>query len=128
MKKLSIGIAVALLAMAVMMVAAPAGFAKRGDVRVQGSCTKSSTSKLKLSEEDGRIEVEFEVDQNRNGVRWTVRISQNGQVRARLARVTRGPSGSFEARIVAPNRRGTDRFAARATSPSGEICTARASF
>jgi hypothetical protein len=83
---------------------------------------------LKLSEEDGRIEVEFEVDQNRNGVRWTVSLTQNGSRIARMTRVTKGPSGSFEARVVAANRAGADRFTARATSRSGEVCTARATF
>ena len=33
---------------------------------------RRETAKLKLSAENGRIEVEFEVDQNRNGVPWTV--------------------------------------------------------
>lgn len=47
--------------------ATPVASAKDGDVRAVGSCTKSTTSKIKLSEENGRIEVEFEVDQNRNG-------------------------------------------------------------
>jgi hypothetical protein len=126
--KSSIGILVTALAAAVALMAAPTGLAKDGDVRVRGTCTKSSTAKLKLSEEDGRIEVEFEVDQNRNGVRWSVLLTQNGSRLARLSRVTRGPSGSFEARVVAPNRAGADRFTARATSPSGEVCTARASF
>jgi hypothetical protein len=127
MTKWSIGLAIAVLA-AVALVAAPVGNAKRGDVRVAGTCTASSTSKIKLSEEDGRIEVEFEVDQNRNGVRWNVALFQNGKRIARLSRVTRPPSGSFEARVVAPNRAGTDSFRARATSPSGEVCSARASF
>ena len=111
----------ALLALAV----APAATAKDGDVLRRGTCTGESTSKIKLSEEDGRIEVEFEVDQNRNGVRWNVVIRQNGRSVARLVRVTRGPSGSFEARIVAPNRAGTDTFAATATR-AGETCRARA--
>jgi hypothetical protein len=128
MKKWSIGIVVAALASAIALMAAPTGLAKDGDVRVRGTCTKSSSAKLKLSEEDGRIEVEFEVDQNRNGVRWSVRLSQNGSQIARMARVTKAPSGSFEARKLAPNTSGTDRFTARAKSPSGEICTARASF
>jgi hypothetical protein len=128
MKALSLGAVVAVVGMAVALVASPAAIAKRGDVRVAGTCTKSSSSKLKLSEEDGRIEVEFEVDQNRNGVRWTVQLSQNGSRIARMTRVTRSPSGSFEARVVASNTAGSDRFTARATSPSGEVCTARASF
>ena len=111
----------ALLALAV----APAATAKDGDVLRRGTCTGASTSKIKLSEEDGRIEVEFEVDQNRNGVRWNVVIRQNGRSVARLVRVTRGPSGSFEARIVAPNRAGNETFAATATR-AGETCRARA--
>jgi hypothetical protein len=128
MSKLSAGIVAIVAALAVALAAAPAGVAKDGDVRVRGTCTKSSTSKLKLSEEDGRIEVEFEVDQNRNGVRWNVQLFQNGSRIARMTRVTRGPSGSFEARVLAPDTAGKDAFRARATSPSGEICTARASF
>jgi hypothetical protein len=128
MKAMSLGALVALVGLAIALVAAPAATAKRGDVRVAGTCTKSSTSKLKLSEEDGRIEVEFEVDQNRNGVRWAVLLSQNGRRIARMTRVTRSPSGSFEARVVAPNRAGADTFTARATSPSGEVCRAHATF
>ena len=101
--------------------------AKDGDVLAVGSCTKSTTSKIKLSPENGRIEVEFEVDQNRNGVRWSVAIRHRGQVVRRLVRVTRGPSGSFEARVVVPNRPGADRIAATATR-RGETCTAAATF
>jgi hypothetical protein len=127
MKKWSTGLAgTAVLAAA--LVAAPAGVAKDGDVRVSGTCTKSSTSKLKLSGEDGRVEVEFEVDQNRNGVRWSVVLFQSGGRIARLTRITKPPSGSFEARLLAPNGPGSDSFRVRATSASGEVCTARASF
>ena len=128
MARWSRGVVAALIAAAVALAVVPVGVAKDGDIRVRGTCTKASTSKLKLSEEDGGIEVEFEVDQNRNGVRWNVTITQNGTRVARMQRVTRGPSGSFEARVVRPNTGGADRFAARATSPSGEVCTARATF
>ena len=120
--------AVALSAALMFVLAAGPAAAKRGDVLVRGTCTKSSTSKLKLSDEDGRIEVEFEVDQNRNGVRWTVTLSRHGKRVARLSRTTRPPSGSFEARVVASNRPGADTFRARGTSPSGELCSARATF
>jgi hypothetical protein len=111
----------------VLGLAAPAA-AKDGDVLVRGTCTGSTTSKIKLSEENGRIEVEFEVDQNRNGVRWNVVLRRNGQRLARMTRTTRPPSGSFEARIVAANRAGNDVISGRATSPSGEVCTARATW
>ena len=50
--------------------------AKSGDVRRAGTCNTSATSKLKLSPENGRIEVEFEVDQNRRGVRWRVVVTR----------------------------------------------------
>jgi hypothetical protein len=124
-----VGVVVMLAAaLAAALVAVPTAAAKRGDVRVWGTCTGASTVKLKLSEEDGGIEVELEVDQNRNGVRWVVAIAQNGSSLVKTTRVTRGPSGSFELRVVAPNRPGTDRFLGRATSPSGEVCVVRASF
>jgi hypothetical protein len=126
MKKVSLLVAsVAALALLALS-AAPAAVAKDGDILRRGACTGASTSKIKLSEENGRIEVEFEVDQNRNGVRWNTVIRQNGRRVANLVRVTRAPSGSFEARIVAPNRAGTDTFLATATR-SGETCRARAS-
>jgi hypothetical protein len=124
-------IALASLALATgltLTLAAGRAAAKDGDILVAGRCTQSSTSKLKLSEENGRIEVEFEVDPNRNGVRWTVVLSRDGRRIARLARTTRPPSGSFEARIVTANRAGADVISGRAVSPSGEICRARATF
>ena len=101
----------------------PAALAKDG-VRVAGKCTKASTSKLKLGREDAGTEVEFEVDQNRNGVRWRVVLFRNGTRVASRTAVTRAPSGSFEARFVTA---GAGRFVARATSPSGEACSAVAS-
>ena len=121
------GAAVAAL-VGLALVASPAGVAKDGDVLVRGTCTKSSSSKLKLSREDGRVEVEFEVDQNRNGVTWRIVLERNGTRVFSGARTTRPPSGSFEVRRVVGDTPAADRFRARATSPSGEVCTARASF
>ena len=126
MKKVSLLVASMAALSVLALSAAPAAVAKDGDILRRGVCTGVSTSKIKLSDEDGRIEVEFEVDQNRTGVRWNVVIRQNGRSVANLVRVTRGPSGSFEARIVRPNRPGTDTFVATATR-SGETCRARAS-
>jgi hypothetical protein len=109
------------------LTAAPAG-AKDGDVLRAGTCSGATTSKLKLSEENGRIEVEFEVDQNRNGVRWTVSLTRNGARFARLVRTTRPPSGSFEARALARNGTGAEVIRGRAVSRSGEVCSARATW
>ena len=119
----SLGVtALAMLAATILYV--PTGLAKDGDVRVAGTCSAASASKLKLSREDGGVEVEFEVDQNRNGVRWQVVLLRNGsRVTSRTA-VTRGPSGSFEARFVT---RAGGRFVARAQRV-GERCAAQAAI
>lgn len=110
------------------LVLAPAAFAKGKEVRVRGTCTNASTSKLKLKEEDGRLEVELEVDQNRNGVRWVVELRRGTVVLARGTRVTRRPSGSFAFRRIVADLPGPDRVSARATSPSGEVCRAAATI
>jgi hypothetical protein len=99
---------------------------KERDVRVRGQCTGTSTAKLKLSEENGRIEVEFEVDQNRNRVPWRVELRRNGRLVAAGVAVTRAPSGSFEFRRVIANGPGADVIRATATRASGELCTATA--
>ena len=121
------GVIVATVVAAALLLLAPVAGAKDG-VRVAGTCSKASTSKLKLSGEDAGVEVEFEVDQNRNGVRWNVVLLRNGTQVAKRVRVTRAPSGSFEARFVPASSSGSDRFVARATSPTGEVCVARASI
>ena len=116
----------ALLAALTALTLAPVASSKDGDVRVAGNCSRASSAKLKLSPEDGRIEVEFEVDQNRAGVRWRVVLKHAARAFARTTAVTKAPSGSFELRRLAPNRPGTDVVSARATSPSGEVCRATA--
>ena len=120
--------ALAVVLTAAALVAAPATFAKDGDVRVRGVCTQSSTAKLKLGDENGRIEVEFEVDQNRVGVAWKLALQRNGAVVARTSALTRAPSGSFTVRRLVGNGPGADRVVVVATSPTGEHCTARASL
>jgi hypothetical protein len=117
-------------AVAVMIAGAmPAASANEDDVIRQGSCSRRSDWKLKLSPENGRIEVEFEVDQNRRGRRWRVRMWHDGNRFFKGRRVTQPPSGSFEIRRVEPNRAGVDRFRARAFNPrSGETCVGRARF
>lgn len=123
------GIALALATVVALL--APAGAAVAGDRDVirEGSCGRSSDWKLKLSREDGGIEVEFEVDQNVTGDRWRVRIRHDGDVAFRGVRTTRGASSSFEVRIVENDRAGTDRFRGKALNLStGEVCVGAASL
>ena len=101
--------------------------AKDGDVIRRGSCSGATDWKLKLSPEDGKIEVEYEVDSNRRGQTWAVRIVKNGNVIFRGNRTTSGPSGSFEVRVVTSNPAGSDVFRARATH-AGETCRGGATF
>lgn len=119
----------ATVALALAVVGTTPAMANDADVIRRGPCSGSSDWKLKLSPEDGRIEVEYEVDTNVNGQRWQVRIQKNGAQIFSGARVTRPPSGSFELRVVASNAAGADRFRARAVNAAtGEICVGTASF
>ena len=120
--------AIAAVAIAAATAFVPAALAKNGDPQVRGTCTASSTSKLKLKIENGRIEVEFEVDQNRNGIPWKVTLRRNGTSLASITARTRAPSGSFTVRRVIANTPGTDRITANAASPSGERCSAQATL
>ena len=119
---------VLLLTLALLAFVSTAALAKDGDIEVGGSCTGSSSAKLDLSEEDGGIEVEFEVDQNRTGVRWNATLKRNGTQVASARPTTRGASGSFELRRVLADGPGSERITAKAVSPSGEVCRAQATF
>jgi hypothetical protein len=75
------------------LIGTPAASAKGGDgVKVRGVCTKSSSAKLKLSREDRGIQIEFEVDQNRNAVPWKVTLQRNGSLIASATATTHAPS------------------------------------
>lgn len=114
-------------AVATGLAIAPAAIAKDRDIEVNGTCSGPSRVELDLDYEDGGLEAEVEVDQNRVGVRWRVALFQNGKRVASRVGVTRGRSGSFEARFLTANRAGADRFVARASRP-GEVCTVHASI
>ena len=104
------------------------GASARGrEVRHAGTCTVRSTSKIKVKEEDGgRLEVELEVDQNRNGQRWGVVLKRNGSVVARTSALTKAPSGSFSVQRLIGDRAGADTVTGVARNiGTGETCTAR---
>ena len=68
-----------MLCLVTIGVAVPA-LAKDGDVERSGACSGRSDWKMKLSEENGAIEVEYEVDQNKVGDVWRVRIRRDGNL------------------------------------------------
>jgi hypothetical protein len=103
--------------------------AKEGDVIAGGACSGRSDWKLKLSPEDGRIEVEYEVDSNVVGQVWRVRIVHDGHVVFLGRRITREPSGSFTVRLLTRDTPGPDLFRTRALNvATGEICRGGAAF
>jgi hypothetical protein len=121
--------AAALAASLLLVASGPAASAKSGEVIRRGRCTGASTWKLKVKPDNGRIEAEFEVDQNRNGVRWIVLMGDNGVRVFTGSAVTVAPSGSFEVARRIPNRAGADNIVARATNPAtGEVCRGTATL
>ena len=94
-----------------------------GATRVNGACSGRTVWKLKAKARDGGLETEFEVDSNKNGQVWNVRIDQNGTTVFSGARTTVAPSGSFGVERVFADNAGTDTFVAVAVNPrSGERC------
>ena len=116
-------------ALALTVAGAVPASAKDGDVIKTGSCSGSADWKLKLSPENNRIEVEYEVDSNVAGQTWRVRIFQNGDRIFGGTRTTGGASGSFDVRVVTNDTAGTDAFRGKAVNTaSGEVCRGTASF
>ena len=94
-----------------------------------GSCSGSTDWKIKAKEDDGRIEVEAEIDSNRVGQTWRWRLRHDGSVSARGTARTKRPSGSFSIERKTVDAAGKDTFVFRARNPrSGERCVARVSY
>lgn len=104
----------------------PASPASAGDgVQRAGDCTRASSTKVKASHDNGRIELEGEVDSNRRGQTWRWSMLDNGTVVARGTSTTVAPSGSFSVERRIANRPGTRTLTFRATNPTThERCTA----
>ena len=120
MRTLTILVALAAVAVALPTLA-PAKNAP-GVIR-SGSCSGAADWTLKAKHDDGRVEAEFEVDQNRSGRLWNVVIRRNGTVVFRGSRTTRPPSGSFEVVRRIANLAGPDRIVATARAVAGgQVC------
>ena len=95
----------------------------RGDDRIikTGNCSAGADWKLKVKTDDGRLEVEGEVDSNVNGQNWHWVIKHNGSVSARGTSTTVAPSGSFEVERTVVDLTGTDALVFRAVR-DGQVC------
>ncbi len=126
MKKVAFTGFAALVALLFVVASSALASGKKGNPGIvkTGTCSGSSHWKLKAKADDGRIETEFEVDQNRVGKRWHVTLKRNGSVAFNGIRTTTAPSGSFDVRRLLAGGAGT-RIAATARSlQTGEICRA----
>jgi hypothetical protein len=111
------------LAIAASVATTAPAFAKSGEVRKSGVCSGHSTWKLKAAPDNGRLQVEFEVDSNVVGQTWNWKLfDNNAQVAAGTSK-TVAPSGSFDVRRLIANKSGADNIRARATNPaSHDVC------
>ena len=94
----------------------------RAEVRAGGTCSGRVRSELKLKEDDGRIEAEFELDHARRGSAWRVTMVQEGRVVWRGTARAGGGSGSFSLERRLRDYAGADGVSVRATGPSGAGC------
>jgi hypothetical protein len=127
MKRMRTGAAAAVL-VAATLPAFTAGVAHAGDGEVErrGNCSGSADWKLKAKPDDGGLEVEGEVDSNRNGQKWRWVLRRNGKVVDRGTGTTRAPSGSFSVERHTKNAKGSDTFRFRAVhKASGQVCAGR---
>jgi hypothetical protein len=86
-----------------------------------GSCSAGADWKLKVKTDDGRLEVEGEVDSNVAGQRWRWTLRHNGSVSDRGAATTTARSGSFEVERKVVDLAGTDTLVFRAVR-DGQVC------
>src|SRR5690242_17601857 len=109
---LTIGLIAPLLAAATPAFASGGG---GGGVSSSGACTSGGHFELRAKHDDGKIEMEYEVDSNRAGQVWAVRITDNGATVVSRHATTAGRSGSFTVRKTIADRPGPDKIRARAT-------------
>lgn len=119
------------VALAASLATAAPALAQGGNPKVikTGACSMHSTWKLTAHKDNGRIEVDFEVDSNHVGQHWAWKLQDNGAVAASGVATTIAPDGSFEVRRLIANRAGTDNLRARAANAAtGESCLAALAF
>ena len=90
-------------------------------VIVTGACSGSADWKVKVKTDDGRLEVEGEIDSNTAGQQWRWTLRHNGSVSDRGVATTTARSGSLEVERRIVDLAGTDRVVFRAVR-DGQTC------
>ena len=105
------------------MAPATASHGGGGAVRTHGGCGGPAVWKLKAKPDNGRIELEAQVDSNHVGQVWDWTIKHNGNTSAKGSSTTHGASGSFTVQRRMSNKAGTDHFVFRAERrATGDVC------
>jgi len=128
MKTIALAATAALLTVPTTLAGVAPAHAGDDDRLRTGSCSGSATWKIKAGPDDGRMEVEAEVDSNRTGQTWRWTLRHDGAVVDTGGSVTRGPSGSFQVERRPADSAGTDSYTFRAVHrATGQVCVARIS-
>jgi len=120
----SLAVTSTLAALLVTPLAVGTAQAKGTGVTKSGTCAGGNTHyTLKAKHDNGLIEVEWEVDSNRAGQVWSVRLRDNGTLFFSGSRTTQAPSGSFTVHRNTANRAGGDVIRARSVH-GAQTCVA----
>jgi hypothetical protein len=115
--------AAAVVTVVPVLAAAPAE-AKGGSPAVQsgGACIGGGVWKLKAKHDDGRLEVEYQVDTNRAGQAFHVIVTDDNVSVFNGTKTTTAPSGSFTLALRPVDRPGAEVIRTKATF-AGHTCT-----
>jgi hypothetical protein len=109
-------------ALALTLVSVAPAFAHQ-DAERRGHCSGHADWRLKVKPDDGRLDVEGEVDANHSGQIWKWRLLHDGGVSYRGTKKTSGSSGSFKVERRVVDSPGRDGIGWRATNVrSGQRC------
>ena len=92
-----------------------------------GTCSDGARWKLKVKTDDGRLEVEGEVDSNQSGQTWSWKIKDNGSVAAKGTATTGGAQRLLQRRAQ-DRRQGRHRHVVFRAKHAGEVCTGTIAF
>jgi hypothetical protein len=94
-----------------------------------GHCTGTADWELEVYHEDGRIEVEFEVDHSRSGASWTWTMRNDGYLFAHGKAKIGAHRDSFSVSRLSANGPGHDHIVVRAVNTAtGQVCRATATL